>query len=86
MRRNASYAELGMIGMMRKWMEACRLRNTRREHGLSYRTLQGTLVQKVPAALATLTMGLIHEQAGGRVEAQAGEFDGCAHEITRQVV
>ena len=42
-----------------KSVGACRFRNSGREHGLPYRTLQGTLVQKMPAALATLTMGVV---------------------------
>ena len=40
-----------------KSVGACRFRNSGREHGLPYRTLQGTLVQKMPAAPTTLTMG-----------------------------
>ena len=37
---------------------------------------QGIVVEVVPGT------GFIHEQAGGRVEAQAGEVDGCSQEIT----
>ncbi len=41
---------------------------------------QGIVVEVVPGC------GFIHEQAGGRVESQAEEVDGSAHEITRQLV